>query len=169
MGSRTFTIMAIVFVALGAAYWWFNMGPGRPDAAARSFSVQEAWPTAVRIVQPTLRDASFALERRGVPRGISNVAVIVGVFLMGFVFAWVVLRVVGGLFEGAGAVSGIIQVVIVPLWQIGLTLVSAAQTVEWLQQHGMLGGGGATPAFVGYAIVSLVMLYGLSKVRAARA
>lgn len=168
MAGRTFTIMALVFVALGAAYWWFNMGPGRPQTGARSFSVQEAWPTAVRTVQPTLRDASYALERRGVPRGVSNIAVIVCVFLMGFVFAWVVLRVVGGMFEGAGAVGGIIQVVIVPLWQIGLTLVSAAQTVEWLQQHGMLGGGGATPAFVGYAIVSLVMLYGLSKVRAAR-
>jgi hypothetical protein len=169
MGSRTFTVMAIVFVALGAAYWWFNMGPGRPDAGARSFSVQEAWPTAVRMVQPTLRDASFGLERRGVPRGLANIVVILGVFLAGFVFAWVLLRIVGGLFTGASAVSGLFQIVVVPLWQIGLTLVSAAQTVEWLQQHGMLGGGGATPAFVGYAIVSLVMLYGLSKVRMARA
>lgn len=169
MGSRTFTIMAVVFVALGAAYWWFNMGPGKPQSAARSFSVQDAWPNAVRIVQPTLRDASYALERRGVNRAVANVAVIAGVFLAGFVFAWFVLRVVGGLFTGAGAIAGVFQIVVLPLWQIGLTLVSAAQTVEWLQQHGMLGGGGgATPAFVGYAIVSLVMLYGLSKVRAIR-
>ena len=169
MGGRTFTMMALIFVALGAAYWWFNMGPGNPQASARSFSVQDAWPVAVRVVQPTLRSASYALERAGVPRGISNVAVIAVVFLAGFVFAWAVLRFVEAYFAGPSAVGSLFQVVIAPLWQIGLTLVSAAQTVEWLQQHGMLGGGGATPAFVGYAIVSLVMLYGLSKVRTARA
>lgn len=169
MGSRTFTIMAIVFVAVGAAYWWFNLGPGKPQVAARGFSVQDAWPTAVRIVQPTLRDASYSLERGGVPRGIANIVVIATVFLAGFAFAWIVLRVVASLSDGMGAFGGFFQVLVVPLWQIGLTMVSAAQTVEWLQQHGMLGSGGATPAFVGYAIVSLVMLYGLSKVRTGRA
>jgi hypothetical protein len=170
MGSRTFTLMAIVFVAIGAAYWWFNMGPGRPEATARSFSVQEAWPNAVRIVRPTLRDAAFSLERSGVPRILAPVLVIAGVLAMGFVAAWLVLRIVSGMFTGASAVSGLFQIVILPLWQIGLTLVSAAQTVEWLRDHGLLGGtDAATPAFVGYAIVSLVMMYGLSKMRAARA
>lgn len=165
MGSRTFTLMAIVFLAVGAAYWWFNLGPGRPEATARSFSVQDAWPDAVRIVRPTLRDAAYSLERSGVPRLIAPIVVVVGVLALGYVFAWVVLRAVSGLI----AVSGVFQVLIVPLWQIGLTLVSAAQTVEWLQDRGFFGSSSATPAYIGYTIVSLVMLYGLSKVRAARA
>jgi hypothetical protein len=170
MGSRTFILMAIVFVALGAAHWWFTMGPGRPDAVARSFTVQDAWPSMVRSVRPTLRDAAFSLERAGVPRALAPVLVVVGVLALGFVTAWLVLRIVTGLFTGVSAIAGIFQVVIVPLWQIGLTLVSAAQTVEWLRDRGFLGGMDATtPAFVGYAIVSLVMLYGLSKVRSARA
>lgn len=165
MGSRTFTLMAIVFIALGATYWWFNLGPGRPEATARSFTVQDAWPNAVRMVRPTLRDATYSLERSGVPRAIAPILVVLGVLLLGYLFAWAVLRVVSGLV----AVSGVFQVLIVPIWQIGLTLVSAAQTIEWLQERGLLGSASATPAYIGYAIVSLVMLYGLSKVRTARA
>jgi hypothetical protein len=165
MGSRTFTLMAIVFLALGASYWWFNIGPGRPDAAARSFTVMDAWPNAVRMVRPTLREASNSLERSGVPRIVAPALVVIGVLLLGYLFAWAVLRAVSGLV----AVSGLFQVVIVPIWQIGLTLVSAAQTVEWLQERGLFGSASATPAYIGYTIVSLVMLYGLSKVRTARA
>jgi hypothetical protein len=163
--------MAIVFVALGAGWWWFNMGPGRPEPVARGFIVQEAWPTAVRMVRPSLRDAGLALERAGVPRALAPIIVIAGVLALGFLVAWAMLRIVSGLFTGASAVAGLFQVLILPLWQIGLTLVSAAQTVEWLRDHGFLGGGGdaATPAFIGYAIVSLVMMYGLSRMRAARA
>lgn len=165
MRSGTFMIMAIVFVAIGASYWWFNMGPGRPEAAARSFTVQDAWPSALRMVRPTLRDAAFSLEKSGVPRALAPIIVVLGVLLLGYLFAWAVLRAVSGLI----AVSSLFQVLIVPVWQIGLTLVSAAQTVEWLQERGWFGGASATPAFFGYALVSLVMLYGLSKVRSAKA
>jgi hypothetical protein len=165
MRSGTFMIMAIVFVAIGASYWWFNMGPGRPEAAARSFTVQDTWPSALRMVRPTLRDAAFSLEKSGVPRALAPIIVVLGVLLLGYLFAWVVLRAVSGLI----AVSSLFQVLIVPVWQIGLTLVSAAQTVEWLQERGWFSGASATPAFFGYALVSLVMLYGLSKVRSARA
>lgn len=165
MGSRTYTLMAIVFLAMVGAYWWFNMGPGRPESAARSFSVQDAWPDALRIVRPTLRDAAFSLERSGVPRPLAPIVVVIAVLALGYVFAWLVLRAVSGLI----AVSSLFQVLIVPVWQIGLTLVSAAQTVEWLQDRGFFGSSSATPAYIGYTIVSLVMLYGLSKVRTARA
>lgn len=168
MGSRSFTLMAIVFLVIGGAYWWFNLGPGRPDAGfgARSLSVQEAWPGAVQMVRPGLRDATDGVEHRGVPRILAPIVVVIGVLLAGYVIAWILLQVVRGLFTGSGLIASLFQVVIVPLWQIGLTLISAMQTVEWVRDKGLLGGADATtPAFVGYAIVSLVMMYGLSRVR----
>jgi hypothetical protein len=73
-----------------------------------------------------------------------------------------------GLFTGASLIAGFFQVIVAPLWQIGLTLVSAMQTVEWIREKGLIGADVTTPAFVAFAIISLAMMYGLSRVRGAR-
>jgi hypothetical protein len=169
MGNRTFSIMAVVFLVLGATYWWFNLGPGRADggSVARSLSVQEAWPDAVQMVRPTLRGFVQTLESSGVPRSVAGVLVVGGVLLAGYITAWVILRLVVGLFTSASLIAGFFQVIVAPLWQIGLTLVSAMQTVEWIREKGWISADVTTPAFIVFAIISLAMMYGLSKVRSA--
>jgi hypothetical protein len=170
MRSRGFTLMAFVFAAMAGAVWYFQFGPGRPDGtSARFLTVDNAWPELLRVVRPFLQDMTGMLSDMGMPSPVATFLVVAGVLAAGYVIAILVLRLATGMFTAGSMVPGLLQYIVAPVWQVGLTLVSALQTVEWLKSNNLIEGDAMTPAFILYAIFSLVMMRGMAQAREAHA
>ncbi|HAH10557.1 MAG TPA: hypothetical protein DCL54_13410 [Alphaproteobacteria bacterium] len=172
MLNSRFLIMLLIFAATAAIVWYTQIAAKPPVAATRSFdglsyqTLAPSWPTMMEPARDTLHSMREIVSNTGIGRPVAAVLVIAAILFLGYVVAYGAIHLAHQMSSGgSGVMANLVQVIVAPLWQVGLTFVSALQSVEWLQEKEIIASDLSTPVYFLYALISMVLMMGLARIR----